>query len=149
MSANHSNPLRMLAHMLSAVFNSRSAFLEQWQQYQILSPGPDSIAGRWVGEWVSQATGHRGDLKCVLSQISTEAYRAHFFATFSKFFRVGYATDLKLDNTAGRICLRGEENLGALAGGVYRCEGEITGNAFNCEYSCKYDRGIFRLKRLD
>jgi hypothetical protein len=146
-SATRWNPLHMVSHMFASLFNSRSAFLEQWRRYETSTETPDGIAGRWVGEWVSESNGHHGELKCVLVPVSAGVYRAHFYATFSRFFRVGYATDLNAESTNGRIRLKGEEDLGALAGGVYRCEGEAMANEFHCKYSCKYDQGVFDLRR--
>lgn len=147
-NAPRPNPLRLASHMLAALFNSRSAFLEQWRRYETLAQPPEGIAGRWVGEWVSESSGHRGELKCVLDPVGAGLYRACFYATYSRFFRVGYATELKAETANGRTYLKGEEDLGALAGGVYRCEGEATANEFNCNYSCKYDHGVFHLRRF-
>src|SRR5262249_30219470 len=106
------NVLRLVAHMLAADFNSRSRFYSQWQAYQDQPNPKDTVAGRWVGEWISSNSGHRGELKCVLTPVSSSVYRAHFYATFSKLFRVGYQTDLKVDTSNGRACLKGEEDLG-------------------------------------
>ena len=147
-SASRPNPLRLLSHMLAALFNSRTAFRQQWRQYEVLAEKPDGIAGRWIGEWVSESSGHRGELKCVLAPVSAGIYRAYFYAAFSKLFRVAYATELTAEPTQDRIRLRAEEDLGPLAGGVYRCEGEATPNEFTCKYSCKYDHGSFHLRRL-
>jgi hypothetical protein len=147
-SKTGSNPLRMAAHMLAALFNSRSAFLTQWRRYESGVEKSGGIAGRWIGEWVSESSGHRGELKCVLVPLTESSYQACFYAAYSKFFRVGYATELNAEPVNGRICLKGEEDLGVLAGGVYRCEGEATSTEFNCKYSCKYDHGVFRLRRL-
>jgi hypothetical protein len=149
MSASGSNPARLISHMLAALFNSRAAFLEHWRQYEKSNKPPDGLAGRWVGEWICQLSGHHGELKCVLSQISPGVYRAYFYATFSRLFRVGYVTDLSAAQVDGQTRLKGEQDLGTLAGGVYRCEGTVTGTRFECHYSCKYDQGIFRLERLD
>jgi hypothetical protein len=147
-STTRPNPLRLFSHMLAAVFNSRSTFLEQWRRFETKAEKQDGIAGRWVGEWVSDSSGHRGELKCVLVPVSSGIYRAYFYAAFSRFFRVGYATELKAELTRDRVNLKGEEDLGALAGGVYRCVGEAAGDEFNCKYSCKYDHGVFRLRRM-
>jgi hypothetical protein len=141
--------LRLISHMLAAVFNSRSAFNAQWKAMETQPCVADGIAGRWTGEWISQRTGHRGQLRCVLIPISSELCRAYFHAAFSKLFRVAYITELKVDRMNGRTQLKGEEDLGNLAGGVYRSTGEITGSSFDCHYSCKYDEGVFRLKRLE
>jgi hypothetical protein len=147
-SNSKSNILRLISHILAGLFNSRSAFHAQWRRYQPRAVGPKTIAGRWTGEWISEITGHRGELRCVLVPGSSGC-TAYFYAKFSKLFRVGYVTTLIVQEVDGRTLLKGEEDLGALAGGIYRSEGEITSTEFNCAYSCKYDRGMFRLKRLD
>ena len=141
--------MRLFSHMLAALFNSRSEFRKQWRRYEVSSEKPDGIAGRWVGEWVSESTGHRGELRCALVPVSQAVYQACFYAAYSKFFRVGYVTELKVESTEGKTRLKGEEDLGALAGGIYRCEGEATPDEFNCRYSCKYDHGVFQLRRLE
>jgi len=140
---------RSVSHMLAAVFNSRSAFQDQWRRYERLENRPHGISGRWIGEWRSDLSGHHGELKCVLTPVSSERWRAYFFARYSRLFRVGYVTDLKTKSADGHTQLEAEEDLGTLAGGGYRCEGEATATEFNCKYSCKYDRGVFLLKRLD
>ncbi len=149
MSETRPNVLRLISHMLAAVFNSRSAFRAQWSAMETHPSRTDPIAGRWIGEWISQRSGHRGQLRCVLVPVSSELYRAYFHAVFSKLFRVAYATELKVERLNGRMQLKGEEDLGSLAGGVYRSTGEISGGNFDCNYSCKYDEGVFRLKRVD
>jgi hypothetical protein len=149
MSTARPNPLRLFSHMLAALFNSRSAFQEQCRRYGALAERSGGVTGRWSGEWISERSGHHGELRCVLDPSSATEYRAYFHAKFSKLFRVGYVTTLKAEETGGHVSLRGEEDLGSLAGGIYRCEGEATTTAFNCRYSCKYDQGVFRLARLD
>ena len=149
MSKSTSNPVRLVAHMLAAVFNSRAVFHREWARYQIQTAPADSVAGRWIGEWVSDRNGHHGQLRCVLSPVSANLYRACFYATFSLLFRVGYVTELRAERSDSRTFLKGESDLGPLAGGVYRCEGEVKGTEFTCRYSCKYDEGIFHLKRFD
>lgn len=149
MTRPDSNPVRLLAHMLASLFNSRAVFHREWKRYEAASRTADAVAGRWVGEWVSEKTGHRGELKCVLSAVAPCLYRAVFYASYSRLFRVGYATELKAESKSQSTLLKGEENLGPLAGGIYRCEGEVVGRNLTCRYSCKYDQGIFRLTRLD
>ena len=146
MTKSRPNPLRLLAHMLAAVFNSRAAFHREWQRWDN-PPVSDPVAGRWTGEWVSEKSGHRGELRCVLTPDGSNFYRAHFYATFSKLFSVGYVTKFEAARTDGCVHLRGEEDLGRLAGGVYRCEGNVQQHKLLCQYSCRYDRGIFRLER--
>ena len=142
------NILRLVSHMFAAVFNSRSAFQAQWRRHETQAERPEEISGRWIGEWISELSGHHGELRGVLEPISSNEYRAYFYARFSKLFSVGYVTSLKAEQTDGQTILKGEEDLGPLAGGIYRCEGKATPTDFNCRYSCKYDQGLFRLKRL-
>ncbi|HTL17790.1 MAG TPA: hypothetical protein VL793_11170 [Patescibacteria group bacterium] len=149
MSSASPNVFRLVSHMLAALFNNRSAFRREWQRFEKTPAKPNSVEGHWSGEWVSDISGHRGELKCVLVPISADKYRAFFHAGFSKLFRVAYATELNLQRKDGHTSLVGQQDLGSLAGGVYRCEGEIRGTNFNCKYSCKYDQGIFRLHRVD
>jgi hypothetical protein len=132
--------------MLAAVFNSRAAFRKKWEQAMGL-PCSDPVCGRWAGEWVSDQSGHRGELRCVIKPNGPNRYQAHFYATFSKWFKVSYTTELISLQKNGAIQLKGEEDLGRLAGGTYRSEGEVKGDSFDCHYSCKYDHGTFRLKR--
>lgn len=145
--SKRSNPIRLLSHMLAALFNSRAAFHQQWELYQSGLEN-DRLTGRWTGEWISEQSGHRGELKCVLSPTGANTYRAFFYASYSKWFRVGYATELKAEPGKTGTHLHGEEDLGPLAGGVYSCDGEVSDSEFLCRYSCKYDHGIFRLKRF-
>ena len=148
MTRPRSNPLRLLSHALAAVFNSRATFNREWKRFPA-SPDPaDPAAGRWTGEWISEQTGHRGQLRCVLIPMAPQRFRACFYASFSWLFRVGYVTELNAERNGDRTRLTGQEDLGALAGGIYRCEGEIIGPDFNCRYTCRYDHGLFRLKRL-
>ena len=149
MGKPRANPLHLIAHMLAALLNSRAVFHREWKRYQGAPGQSDGISGRWHGQWVSEDSGHRGELKCVLTPLSEGVYRACFYATFSLLFRVGYVTPLKAQRQAARVLLKGEADLGALAGGLYRCEGEANGNELTCRYSCKYDHGVFELKKLD
>jgi hypothetical protein len=147
MKKEGSNVLRLVSHMLAAVFNSRTAFHREWNRCEGLIPPQESLEGRWIGEWVSDLSGHHGGLKCVLAPSGPGSVRAYFHASFSGLFTVGYVTELQTEQTAAATLLKGEEDLGSLAGGVYRCDGEVTGENFNCRYSCKYDRGVFRMRR--
>jgi len=146
MSKPSPNIFRLVSHALAGVFNSRAAFHSEWEQASALSSA-DPLAGRWVGEWISEQSGHRGELRCVMKPTGPSRYQAHFYATFSKWFRVSYTTELSSHQKNGAVQLSGEENLGRLAGGTYRSEGEVRGDQFICQYSCKYDHGSFRLQR--
>jgi hypothetical protein len=143
------NLFRGFSHLLAAVFNDRSQFERAWHEYKPATNAKQSIEGRWQGEWVSQANGHHGALRCLLSQINSEQLDAAFLATFGGFLRVGYGVRLVATATAQGFRLKGESDLGKLAGGIYQYEGEVNLTEFKCTYRCKYDHGVFNLHRLD
>jgi hypothetical protein len=140
---------RGFSHILAALFNNRSRFERAWRDYQPAADALKSIAGRWQGEWISETTRHRGELKCLLSRPDAEQLEAIFLAAFWRFLRVGYGVRLSATATGGGFRLKGHSDLGALAGGIYQYEGEVNLAQFNCSYRCKYDNGLFQLKRVD
>jgi hypothetical protein len=136
---------RSLMHVLAAFTSNCTHFEREWQQASGIETA--DLEGSWQGEWVSDANGHRGQLKCVLTRSDAQHYRACFHATYAKLLRVCYCVPLAGAKSAGRFRLQGETDLGKLAGGVYRYEGEASGEEFLVTYRCRYDRGIFRLRR--
>jgi hypothetical protein len=140
---------RGLSHLLAAVFNNRSQFERAWRAYAPGANGLQKVYGRWQGEWVSEATRHHGELKCLLSKSSVEDLEATFLAGFWRFLRVGYGVRLRGTASGEGFRIKGESDLGTLAGGIYQYEGEVNSTEFNCNYRCKYDHGAFRMKRAD
>src|SRR5258707_317352 len=74
MSKSNPNVFRLLSHMLAAVFNSRAAFHREWQR-GANQAASDLVTGRWTGEWVSEKSGHRGKLRCVMTEHRHNYYR--------------------------------------------------------------------------
>jgi len=140
--------LRNVSHVLAALFNNRADFQRRWNGPAALPNPNNGLAGRWQGEWVSGANGHRGELKCVLTKTETGKYEAMFHATYARFLRVCYTVPLHGRQVGGKLKLEGQADLGQLAGGIYHYEGEADETAFNCTYRCAYDHGTFRLKPL-
>jgi hypothetical protein len=140
---------RSFSHILAAIFNNRAEFERAWRDYKPTTGAARNIEGRWLGEWVSDETGHSGELKCLLSRVRPNELEAKFLATFRGFFRVGYGACLGAEEMREGFRLRGQSDLGSLAGGIYYYEGEVTPGEFKCTYRGEYDQGIFRLKRLD
>lgn len=141
------NPGRSFAHLLAALFGNCTDFNRHWKRHSARSQTPDGIEGRWQGEWVSEENGHTGKLRCLLIKEEANRYRARFHATYSKVLRVCYTVPLTAQETNGRCVLKGEVDLGRLAGGVYHYRGEADAMTFNCTYACAYDHGTFALKR--
>lgn len=142
------NLLRNISHVLAALFNNRADFQRRWQELAAQPKIGSGLEGRWHGEWVSAANGHRGALKCLLTKTEAGEYEAMFHATYARFLRVCYSVPLHGRQIEGKLKLEGEADLGQLAGGVYHYEGEANETAFNCTYRCAYDHGTFYLKPL-
>jgi|SRR5882762_8559099 len=143
------NIFRGFAHLLAALFSNAAQFNKQWRQYRPVPQSNQDIQGCWIGEWVSKTNGHHGSLKCILTQMRPGQYRASVYATHAKLLRVCYDVCLDAQEKEGHIVMKWEADLGALAGGAYHYEGEATPSNFECAYSCQYDQGSFRMKRLD
>lgn len=147
MSAAAKNLYRSITHVLAALFNNRFRFEDQWEACHLRPVPGATIEGCWEGEWVSEVNGHHGLLRSILTQTSAGDYQASFHATYSKVLRVCYSVELKVNESHGPFLLKGEADLGRLAGGVYHYEGEATPDEFRCDYRCKYDHGTFRMAR--
>ncbi len=62
-------------------------------------------------------------------------------------FRFSYAVPLQFEQRDGVWQFTGEENLGKMAGGVYRYEGHVSPTNFFSTYQSKYDHGTFQMRR--
>ena len=137
---------RKISHFLAALVNNASDFKHRWRQDTPAPTAANGLQGRWQGEWISEDNGHRGALRCLLARGEAGDYRATFHAVYAKILRVCYTVPLHGEWRDNKLKLAGEADLGSLAGGMYRYEGEAGEGEFNCAYSCKYDHGIFRMK---
>jgi hypothetical protein len=141
--------LRNISHFLAAVFNNRAEFHRRWRE-QAARPGAGSgLDGRWHGQWVSEANGHHGALKCLLTKRESGEYQAMFHACYARVLSVAYSVTLRGRPAGEKLKLEGEADLGTFAGGIYHYEGEADETAFNCTYRCAYDHGAFHLTRGD
>jgi hypothetical protein len=134
-------------HLLAPLTANCRDFHERWREAPAPA-GPRDPSGRWEGEWISRATGHRGPLRAVIVAVSPAHLRASFRAGYARIFRACYAADLQAaaDETGG-LRLSGRSDLGRLAGGVYEYDGEIDGDRIVCRYRSAMDDGEFRLRR--
>jgi hypothetical protein len=123
-----------------------SSFNQQWKQ-AASNTGPGDIAGQWQGRWRSDKDDHTGDLKCIVTKLDGDRYCAYFVATYWKIFKFAYEAELSGKSDGNAVHLYGEQNLGALAGGIYKYDGTATSTDFNCKYSSKYDYGKFIMTR--
>ncbi len=135
--------------LVAALLCGCSGFGREWRAAAKLPTSANDIAGRWEGHWVSDANGHHGKLRCVMHRETGDACRAHFRATYAGILRFGYTATLHVTNDATGFHLRGEADLGRLAGGVYRYEGLASPTNFSSTYRCAVDHGRFEMARPD
>ena len=109
----------------------------------------DPLAGRWEGRWVSERNGHAGKLRAIVKPIDATAYRVDYDAMYMGVLRFGYGMKLRAapHDESRKVAFEGEENLGALAGGVYRYKGVADGQTFTATYASRYDHGRFEMTR--
>jgi HEAT repeat protein len=138
--------IRKISHVLAALVNNASDFKRHWNQDTPPPAVANGLQGRWQGEWISEANGHRGALRCLLTRSAAGDYSAAFHAVYARILRVSYVVPLHGQWSDGTLKLEGEADLGPLAGGIYRYQGQAAETEFVCTYRCKYDHGAFRMK---
>jgi hypothetical protein len=108
----------------------------------------DALAGRWEGKWVSEKNGHKGKLRAIIRPVDDTTYRVEYDATFLGVLRFDHGMNLAAARQPdGTVSFEGQEDLGSLAGGVYRYKGSADGRAFTSTYESKYDHGTFEMTR--
>jgi hypothetical protein len=110
---------------------------------------PNDITGAWLGTWHSDANGHHGELRCVVSREDHDAnnYRFHYHATYGQMLNAAYVVTEQVKRKGDHFVLTGEHDLGYLAGGLYHYEGTSTTREMRSTYRSSADHGTFELKR--
>jgi hypothetical protein len=111
------------------------------------SPLRDPLAGRWEGKWVSEQTGHSGRLRAIVTRVDGDTYRINYDAHFMGILRFTHAMNVAATREGETIKFHGEEDLGGMAGGVYRYDGTCNGREFTSTYDAKDDHGRFEMAR--
>ena len=126
-----------------------SGFEHDWRTpaIQQLASGNDRLLGRWKGSWKSQASGHSGGLRCIVTPAGEGRRHVAFKASFALVLKFGYAMDLDVEQREDAEYFRGSADLGRLAGGVYQYDGHADGRTFYCTYRSKSDHGYFKMTR--
>jgi hypothetical protein len=78
--------------------------------------------------------------------VQAQQYVAHFHAQWGP-FTSSYQVPITARPIRGGLRFDGEQDLGALQGGVYKYRGVVTAAQLTAEYDSRYDRGTFTLKR--
>ena len=126
-----------------------SSFNHDWEAATRQKVPPNQLEGPWQGSWRSDANGHNGALRCVVTKKDNDFYRARFHAKYGKVLSFGYTVTLRAEPQNSSWKFRGQANLGFLAGGVYYYDGHTDGTNFFSKYDCKYDHGTFEMRRPD
>ena len=135
-----------IIHMLAPLTANCREFHQRWEQAPLAGAG--AVAGCWEGEWISDASGHRGRLRCVIDPVTPILWRMYFRGEYSKVFRACYATDFNVTEEADRWRFSGGSDLGALAGGAYEYAGSATRERLACTYRSSRDHGQFMLTKF-
>ena len=128
------------------------SFDSSWQEankkYKI---GKDSIVtGPWEGTWLSASSGHKGELKCIISPIENAkesgSYLFRYWATWAGPVQGGFDAKFEVEKMGSQYHVQGTEDLGAF--GSFQHEGVIQGKDFEATYrSSTGDHGDFNLHR--
>ncbi len=110
---------------------------------------PQDITGDWTGTWRSDANGHHGVLRCVISHEDgkSDDYRFHYHATYGQMLTVAYVVTEQVKRKGDHFILTGDHDLGYLAGGMYHYEGTSTMKNMKSTYRSSADHGVFDLAR--
>lgn len=143
------NPVIHLAVLVLLLAASGcGTFNRDWNRAAAHAASDADIEGAWDGEWRSEVNGHHGRLRCILSRVDAETYRARYKANYWGILRFGYSVTMQREEgPTPAPQFRGSADLGKLAGGTYEYEATITATNFVSTYSSRYDHGLFRLER--
>ena len=133
--------------LLAMALSGCSTFHREWKQAGNQRPPIDDITGRWRGVWKSEATGHQGALRCVVSKESPEKYRFLYRATWKTILHGTYAVHQDVQREGHVFKMRGGADLGKLYGGRYEYEGQATHTNFFSTYRAQGDHGTFQMTR--
>lgn len=110
----------------------------------------DELSGAWTGSWVSEATGHKGKLKAIISQ--PDAAHPHdrtvrYWASWKRILSATFVTQHTFTPLGGRYVLTGHHQMPAWIGGEYTYGGTSTSTEFSASYRSSLDHGTFEMKR--
>jgi hypothetical protein len=125
-----------------------TAFDRDWEN----APKSESgLEGAWNGTWLSDANGHTGSLRCIITRREDRGYDGRYFATYGWFlfwfgFEMTIPTTAVADGPAW--LLRGGAVLDScVGGGLYEYEARIENDEYVASYRSNFDHGIFKMKR--
>jgi hypothetical protein len=137
----------LLLSALAPALGGCSTFGPEWRSPKLLQPpADDPFAGRWKGSWRS-VTGHSGGLRCIVTKVDEDTYRARFHATYALMLEFEYTADMDVEMRDGVAWFKGQADLGKMAGGIYKYDGHADGKTFDSAYQARSDHGRFKMAR--
>ena len=141
------NRILIAAGLIAALAGCCSTFDDDWKAAEHFATG---IEGRWEGTWSSDANGHHGGLRCLVTRRPDQGFDARYAATYSDWcgtLNFEYTVPMTVEPGPDGWKLHGSADLGWIAGGVYEYDGLATLARFFCNYQADGDHGVFQLER--
>lgn len=125
------------------------SFNREWKEALKAGPKP-GVEGAWRGTWNSEATGHHGDLRCVVGPRKSQAgaHDFHYYATWGGFLSGGFRAEHQVTPNKKGATFKGQHQMPEWAGGLYNYDGSVTGDDFHADYKCALDHGTYSMKRV-
>lgn len=111
------------------------------RDFRAASAAPGGSVRAFIGTWQSDQGHGSGQLKAIVTRPADGSCSVRFLATYWGCFRARYDIPMQIEGQA----IRGQADLGWLAGGVYQYEGELTADRFRVRYQSEFDKGTFDL----
>jgi hypothetical protein len=107
------------------------------------------ITGVWVGTWHSDATGHSGKLRAIVTQTTPDIYNVRYDATYGKVVPLTfeYSVNFPVQKQGENYTFTGSADLGGMCGGIYEYRGHASPTEFLSTYHAKQDYGTYTLHR--
>ncbi len=143
-------PIAILVLLVASLCQC-STYQSAWREAAAKPVQSSGLEGAYEGKWVSEATGHEGKLRCVISKPEDAAANTYDFHYWAKWGLL--SGDFKTPQTVTRIGniwhTSGAMDLGSL-GGVYEQEAMVADGNFESQYtSSKGDRGTMSMTRAN
>jgi hypothetical protein len=137
----------LVAAALTLTATGCTTFQRDWRRAVAAPADHTGLEGPWDGHWRSELSGHNGRLRCLVTRLDHNTYKARFHATYRKIFRFTSAVTLTAEQTGEVYRFEGETELARWAGGHYRYEGHATATNFFSTYTSRRDFGVFQMHR--
>lgn len=135
--------------LLAGSLSSCTGWPGGWRKART-SATADGLSGAWLGTWESSRNGHHGKLRCaVFPTADGKKWEYRYRATWAGFLCAGFTVRCTaVPEGPGRWKVHGEKDLGAVFGGLFRHEAQVSGNQMRATYSAKVDEGVMELRRV-